>query len=433
VNLTGSAQANVLTGGAGNNLLSGMAGNDTLVGGLGNDTLDGGVDADVAVFNGNLAEWTVTRPNATDLKLVRSGQTVIVRNVESFEFADGAKTFGDLVGNVAGAFADELTGTSGNDVIDGLAGNDTLLGLAGNDTLIGGAGTDSLSGGAGDDTYEVDVVGDVVVEAPGEGTDQVNVKLASGIYTLSANVENATVTSTGAAGITGNELANQLTGNAMANTLTGGAGNDTLDGGLGGDRLVGGTGDDTYIVNMASDVIVEVADEGTDNVQVGFTAAGTYVLSANVENAAVTNGLNVNLTGSAQANVLTGGAGNNLLSGMAGNDTLVGGLGNDTLTGGLGSDTFVVNTPINLANVDRITDFKTAEGDKIALSAAVFNMLGSAGDAVNLGGGYLDYNPATGALTYDADGAGAGDPVTIVILGTTTHPALTSADLLLVA
>ena len=56
----------------------------------------------------------------------------------------------------------------------------------------------------------VDATGDVVTEQAGEGTDTVQ----SGVtYTLGANVENLTLTGTGAINATGNALDNTLTGN----------------------------------------------------------------------------------------------------------------------------------------------------------------------------------------------------------------------------
>ena len=43
---------------------------------------------------------------------------------------------------------------------------------------------------------------------------------------------------------------------------------------------------------------------------------------------------------------------------------------------------------------------------------------------------YLVYNPATGALSYDADGSGAGAGVQIALLG--VNLALTNADFVIV-
>ena len=194
--------------------------------------------------------------------------------------------------------------------------------------------------------------------------------------------------------------------------------------------MTGGTGNDTYLVDATTDIITEGVDSGVDVVQVALAAAGTYTLVANLENASVANGVNVNLSGNGSNNVLTGAAGNNLLNGMAGNDMLAGGLGNDTLTGGLGADTFAFDTAINAANADRITDFSSAQGDKIQLSASVFTALGGVGASVTLDGVILAYNATTGALMYDADGAAGAQAITIATLGTTTHPALTNGDFL---
>lgn len=453
VNLTGNAGNNTLTGNTGDNVITGGSGDDTLVGAGGNDTLDGGVGAaDVAVFSGVLADYTVARLSATDVRFthIGSGAITIVRGVEWFSFQGGGadKSLSEVVSNTASAAADTVNGSAGDDIIDGLAGNDVLNGLGGNDTLIGGLGddkldggsdSDRLEGGAGNDTYTVDALGDQVIEALNAGTDLVNVALLGGSYDLSPNVENATVTTSGGLGLMGNGLNNVLTGNdggdtlsggLGADTLSGGAGNDLLDGGAGADRMTGGTGDDTYVIDVATDIVVEGADPGIDLVQVAFASAATYVLAANVENAIVLSSAAVNLTGNAGNNELTGGTGNNVLNGMAGNDTLAGGLGSDTLTGGLGADTFVFDSAINAGNADRITDFSTAQGDKIQLSASVFSALGVAGGSVTLDGVTLAYSTVTGALTYDADGAGGGAAITIVTLGTTTHPALTSGDFL---
>jgi Ca2+-binding RTX toxin-like protein len=126
-------------------------------------------------------------------------------------------------------------------------------------------------------------------------------------WTLGANLENLTLTGTGAINGTGNSLNNVLTGNSAANVLTGGAGNDT------------------YVVG-AGDTVVEAANEGTDLVQ----SSVSWTLGANLENLTLTGTGAINGTGNSLNNVLTGNSAANVLTGGAGNDTLAGGLGNDT-------------------------------------------------------------------------------------------------------
>ncbi|MEJ6020725.1 calcium-binding protein [Ramlibacter sp. PS4R-6] len=349
--ITGSAGQNFIWGLGGNDSVAAGDGDDTVVAGTGVDTVDGGIGSDTAILMGNFAAYTITRPNATDLLLVNgiTGESVTVRSVENFEFADGPRSLAQVLGNSLSDFNDTFTGSEGPDLIDGKLGNDSLTGLGGNDTIIGGGGNDTMVGGQGDDTFSVDVAADQVVEVDGEGSaDQVNVAFATAgtfnMATNAANVENAAVTSIGTAvvNITGNDLNNVLTGNGAINTLTGGLGNDTLDGGLGNDILVGGAGDDTYVLNVASDVVNEtLGGSGSDTVKFMFAAAGTYTLTAGVENAFIGNGFAVTVTGNELDNRITGNAAINILNGGLGNDTLAGGTATglgDTLDGGAGED-----------------------------------------------------------------------------------------------
>ncbi|TBZ05593.1 calcium-binding protein, partial [Rhizobium leguminosarum] len=173
-------------------------------------------------------------------------------------------------------------------------------------------------------TYIVDNAGDSVAENAAAGTDTVKTVLAS--YTLDVNVENLTYIGTAAFAGTGNALNNVLTGGAVADNLSGGAGNDTLLGGAGSDTMSGGTGDDIYVVDIATDLVIENTNEGTDTVQ---TALASYTIGNNVENLTYTGSANFTGTGNVLANTITGAAGNDVLDGGAGNDTLIGGAGND--------------------------------------------------------------------------------------------------------
>ncbi len=225
----------------------------------------------------------------------------------------------------------------------------------------------------------------MVIENLNEGLDTV---LSSVSYTLGANLENLTLTGTGAVNGTGNSLNIVLTGNSAANRLTGGAGNDTYIVGTGdtvvessgggtdtvqssvthtlasnvenltlvgtatingtgnglnnvlignnaANKLTGGAGNDLYVVG-AGDTVVEAANGGTDTVQ----SSVAWTLASNVENLTLTGTGSINGTGNSLANVITGNAGGNTLAGGAGNDTLAGGHGNDILNGGTGNDLF---------------------------------------------------------------------------------------------
>lgn len=345
VNITGNIRNNVLTGNAGANLLAGGGGNDTLIGMAGKDTLDGGAGTDTVLINGTRAQYSITAaPTGAvgDIQIVGNGQTIIVRGVEELDFNGDVHLMSDLSIPTNG---DDVLTVDASLTMDGMAGNDIIHGTAGNDTIIGGKGNDLMVGAAGDDTYYVDSLVDTPLENPGEGAhDEVFVSVASGTYMLPTEIERAVVTSTGAVNVTaiGTTANYELVGGTGANILTTKDGNDTLDGGLGIDKLIGGKGGDHYVVNVAGDIITENADEGTDDVLVNFTAAGTYVMAANLENAAAGTGLannkiNINITGNVLKNTLTGNEGNNLLNGGDGNDTLMGSLGNDTLDGGAGS------------------------------------------------------------------------------------------------
>lgn len=232
-------------------------------------------------------------------------------------------------------FNDIIRGNAGNDVLGGGAGNDLIDGGAGNETLNGGAGADRMIGGLGNDVYYVDAAGDVVSEAPNQGTDTVRSSIS---YTLGAYVEYLTLIGTAAVSGTGNTLDNVITGNAAANTLNGGAGNDRLVGGGGADRLYGGVGNDIYVVD-AGDTIVEAVNAGIDAVQ----SSVSYVLGANVEYLTLIGTAALSGTGNALNNVITGNAAANTLNGGAGNDRLVGGGGADRLYGGVGNDVYVTD------------------------------------------------------------------------------------------
>ena len=384
---TGNSLANTITGNSADNALDGAGGDDLLFGAAGADALVGGLGTDTASYVGSAAVNVNLAAN------VATGGDAAGDTFSSVENVIGSSNNDTLTGDSAansldgGAGADAMAGGAGDDtfivdnagdtasenasegtdtvrsavtfvlganienlVLTGVAnvngtGNalaNTLTGNAGNNVLDGGTGVDTMIGGAGDDTYHANVIGDIVTELLGGGTDHV---IAAGFYTLSANVENLTLTGVGATSGTGNTLDNVIIGNGAANILTGLAGNDTLNGGAGADQLYGGEGDDLYIVDNASDFTFEGNIAwGTDTVQ----ASVTYSLGQNVDNLILLTGV-TNGTGNNIANVITGNTLANTLFGLGGNDTLNGGLGADQMYAGEGDDTYFVDNAGDVA------------------------------------------------------------------------------------
>jgi Ca2+-binding RTX toxin-like protein len=463
--------------------LYGLGGNDTLIGASGNDTFAFQSGNDVIMgFTENRGQDTLdlTGYSLADARFTVSGLDILITlpdgtvrlesqirhdlghdrsNIETIQFSDGALTEAAIraraildqatSGNdtVQGtAYADNAVGLDGNDSLIGSTGNDTLYGGAGADTLNGGGDTDSLLGGAGDDTYVIDALTDVVVEVANEGSDLVQSAVN---WTLGANVENLTLTSAAAVTGIGNELANTITGTAGNNTLSGldgndtligdggndtlfgGAGHDLLDGGAGSDSLTGGAGNDTYVVNLATDVVVEAANEGIDVVQSGTA----WTLGANFENLILIGDASVAATGNAANNYITGNAGKNTLSGLDGNDTLLGAAGVDTLTGGNGADQFVFNN--SQGGIDVITDFNELnggdeEGDVLRFEGMGVGTFVYRGTAAFTGGSDNSEARISGnRVLVDANGDGVAD-ITITLTGLTNANQLSVDDFIFV-
>ena len=295
----------------------------------------------------------------------------------------------------ASAFFEVLVHPHSDLVLTGTGGADTLAGQSGNDTLNGLGGTDTMIGGYGNDTYFADNAGDLVTEFATQGDDTV---FSSISYTLTANVENLTLTGSGKIIGTGNALANRLIGNSNANTLIGGTGDDTLDGGAGGDAMIGGIGNDRYVVDNSADKITENANGGVDSVR----SAINFTLGANLENliligasaiSGAGNALDNLLVGNPAANSLTGGSGKDILQGLGGNDILRNGAGNTLFDGGAGADAMTGGGGRELfvggSGNDVITTGKAA--DIIAFNAGdsqdVVNPNSTADNTLSLGGG----------------------------------------------
>ena len=323
-------------------------------------------------------------------EVVTLGETV-TRSV-SFALPEGGQSINlVLIGTEA------INGT-------GNAANNTITGNSAANILNGGTGADTLIGGLGDDVYITDG-GDRIIEAADAGIDLVK---SSVTHSLSANLENLTLT--GSSAINGN-------GNALNNKIRGNAGDNRLDGRTGADTLIGGAGDDIYVTD-GGDTISETAGGGSDLVR---SSVG-YALGANLENLTLTGTAAINGTGNLRHNIITGNGAANTLDGGAGNDSLIGGRGKDLLIGASGSDRFVFNavteSAIGTKTSDVIADFAQGK-DKIDLNAIDAFAASDGMDDFVWNGTSAFHSATQGELRYQKfDKAGSVNDFTMVYLDT---------------
>ncbi len=293
---------------------------------------------------------------------------------------------------------------------------------------------DEMAGGAGNDTYVVDDLGDLVVETSAVGIDLVRTALAT--YVLGDWVENLVYTGSSAWSGTGNNLANSLQGGAGNDTLDGqaggdrlfgGAGDDYLDGGAGNDQMTGGTGNDIYIVDSASDVLVEAASGGTDTVRV---SAASYTLSAYVDNLEFTGTGAFKGVGSADANRMTAAPGADVLDGAAGNDSLYGGEGADSSWAGSAMTCLMARSALtgcpaasatihimSMTPVTRLTELVSAGTDTVFTTLLSYTLgahledLTFNGTGNFIGTGNTFANRLTGAAGNDRLDGGVGNDI----------------------
>jgi predicted extracellular nuclease len=347
-----------------------------------------------------------------------------------------------LASNTPTPFNDVITGTSGDDIYDlSQGGIDRVVGTGGNDSYLLGAAltaADSIDGGTGGDrvTLSGDYSAGLVLSAATITNVEELVVLPGFSYNLTLN--DATVAAGRAMGVLGDALAagqslrvdgsaetdgrlalvggagdDILIGGLGADSFVGGAGNDTLTGGAGAlNEMLGGTGNDIYIVSNNGDTVLELVNEGTDEVR---TALPYYRLGNNVENLTFTGVGAFSGAGNDLANIITDTAGTpHELAGGLGNDTYVVSAVGDTIVELFNEGIDTVQTGLSsfiLAdNIENLSFLGTgahsgtgnALDNALSLNAAFGALLGGGGnDTLTAGtGGASELSGGAGDDTY---------------------------------
>lgn len=244
----------------------------------------------------------------------------------------------------------------------------------------------------------------------------------------------------------GIRLTNPTTGNPLVGTLPTITGNITFSGSALPLKLVDsangsfktlenstGTTGATATITVNGLVFDRLIAGGQGNDTLGVSGGANYRDWINGDDG------NDTITGFGNSDFMLGGNGADSISGLGGLDTLVGGSGNDTLTGGTGADIFRYESQAD--GIDVITDFTTAQADKLQFVGTAFGGLAAGGlNAANFVSGnppaagaavptFL-FNTNTRLLSFDADGTGgAFGAVSIATLNITT---LANTDIVIV-
>jgi Ca2+-binding RTX toxin-like protein len=327
--LYGRAGADVIHGGAGNDILFGEGGDDIIDGGDGDDRVWDGAGNDTVLLGAGNDQ--ITTESGFDSIDAGAGDDEIV-----IEQSSGSVTLAAGDGN------DDITLAQYFGVAvaaDGGAGDDVFH-------LLGGFGVTSIRLGAGADLVAFDSVqygwlamgGQFVVAdydyAAGDrlrfttffanelqGWDGVTNPFAAGYLRLVQSGADTRIEFDDDLGGQHDFLLLAKLSGIGANTLT------AADFGFAPGPVFGSSGNDVFIVDEASDQIVDSA--GIDEVR---TSLASYVLPAGFEKLTGTSASGQDLRGNALDNVLTGGGANDFIRAQdGGNDSVNLGAGNDAV------------------------------------------------------------------------------------------------------
>jgi Ca2+-binding RTX toxin-like protein len=314
LNITGTANSDLIVGGSGDDVLNGGAGDDLIFSGGGVDLIDGGTGED-ALLDADFST-SVENLHFNDIDPMPSDFTLAHGRAKNIEFLDG------------------LTTGSGDDTINYTRyRNNTINTGAGNDTINPGLGHDDVvDGGGGEDTLVIDY----------SSLDS----MSGGFYD---NSSSGYFSGYGISGFSSVRFSNierlNITGTANSDFIYGGSGNDIFQGGAGDDVISGGGGADLIDGGDGEDGLGD-ADFSADTSGLSFSDA-----NAIAGNITLTNGtlaINVEFldgltTGSGDDTINYTRNRNNTISTGAGKDTINAGLGQDIVDGGEGEDTLIID------------------------------------------------------------------------------------------
>jgi Ca2+-binding RTX toxin-like protein len=177
----------------------------------------------------------------------------------------------------------EITLSSGDDIVTSIGGNDIINTGGGNDTVTLGLGSYTVDLGGGDDILNLGpqqskINGgsgtDTVVVSSETGLNKVHIDLSNDFYFTTEvgpsfdgqdislkDFENVTILGGVSSTITGDNGVNIIMSGSAVDTINGGSGDDILsagdgddfiNGGAGSDSMTGGGGDDTFIFTKSS-------------------------------------------------------------------------------------------------------------------------------------------------------------------------------------
>ena len=385
-----------ITGGADNDELRGADNADTLNGGNGDDILQSGLGADVLDGGAGIDKWTVNYASlGVDTAItLPAGEVVFTVGVS------GARIKNIEALNVTTGVGDDFIN------ISGFSGNDVVNTGSGDDEIRTGLGIDSVNAGDGTDLLVLNystIAGDIYRTDIGYGW----LRYQDGAEPLTSvdyiGVERFS--------ITGGSGSDMLYGAALNDFLSGGAGNDVLNGSAGTDTINGGLGTDTWIFDLsalATNINIQIsAPAHTTNFGTSLVALEQLQGSSGLGNDTV----------SANPGVFS----DNLSMG-AGDDRFTSGRGKDTVHGGDGDDLLIMNwsavsQPIvwsdqgygwhrfTAGDTDRM-DFTAVERFNLTGGSGNDSLRGYGGSDTLFGGaGNDDLNSSTGLATING-GAG---------------------------